>query len=128
MATQTRTRPQRPARTIVGNTVTEQPAEMPVVSIERSEIKAAVEIENGQATGVALFLPAPVEIPTEGYVKRFNNIDCRLTEDGHKNAFQKLYYCLNQTHTQLASGKHIDTPADVVKYLLEQFTFAIAGS
>lgn len=141
----TKTSPRRPARTIVEDRPMTAPEQIGktkiygpefdaansdggISDVQPSEIKAALEIEEGPPTGITLFLPAPVEVPTEGYVKRFTNIDCRLTEDGHKAAFQTLYYTLNQTHVQLACGKHIDTPSDVLKYLLEQLTLSLAGS
>jgi len=150
MATKTRPqRPARPARTIVESasavaerpdnhfreqfeaptTATEEPAPMAETAIPSGEmivLEPGMRIHQRERT-VSIEIPV-ADIPTDGHVRRFTNVDCRLTEKGHVEAFQRLYYSLNQTHTQLACGKHIDTPSDVVKYLLEQFTLATSGS
>lgn len=139
----TKTRPQRPARTIVESPSAVEEMRAPDAAVESlppvslspphpiapSDFRSVLESENGEPTGATIFIPL-AEIPTEGNVRRstFTNIDCRLSEKGHVESFQKLYYCLNQTHTQLACGKHIDTPSDVIKYLLEQFTLVLSGS
>lgn len=126
----TKTRPQRPARTIIQSSpVGENDAAVATLppAIDPAEILTATEIEDGQPTGATIFIPL-AELPQDGYVRRFNNVDCRLTEQGHIDAFQKLFYCLNQNDTRLRCGKHIDNSSDVIKYLLENFTLSLAGS
>ena len=139
--TKIRNRPQRPDRTIITAEpfdVTKAPFNEQFAaaispdsgSTESTEIQPCDLVAAVEPEGISLFLPLPVEIPTDGYVKRlgFNNIDCRLTDKDHKEAFQRLYYSLNQNDVRLSCGKHIDNPSDVIKHILELYTLATSGS
>lgn len=128
MATKTPSRPQRPARTIVAENpaIAEMQAHDAAVEslpkVAEKEIVGVVESD-----GVSILLPVG-ELPTDGHVRRFNHLDVRLTDKSHIEAFQKLFYALNQSHTLLACQKHVDTPADVIRYLIERYSLATAGS
>ncbi len=144
----TRTQPARPPRTIIGNTVTEKPnVSQAAVHAKCESVNAGLQIYKDDAEmreqiisaqvdgedveldreSITLRLPPPAELP-DGYVKRFPNVDCRLSESAYADAFQKLFYSLHQSNAQLASGKHIDNGADVIRYILEQYTLALSGS
>lgn len=128
MATKTQSRPQRPARTIVAENpaiAAMQAHDAAVESLPKVAEKEIVGVV--ESDGVSIFLPIG-EIPTEGHKRRFNHLDVHLTNKGHIEGFVKLFYGLNQSHTLLACGKHVDTPADVIRYLIERYSLATAGS
>lgn len=50
---------------------------------------------------------------------RTNRIDTRL-DDVQSRGLRALFDGLHQRHEKLANGRHVDSPADAVRWLLEQ--------
>lgn len=90
--------------------------------------------EQKRATGgptIMLELPAG-ELPPDVYHKRFFKVELVLARDKQLAAsFQQLFYSLNQRDIRLTSGRHIDSGADALRWLLEQYhaaTHAASGA
>jgi hypothetical protein len=99
-----------------------------ISNLKSQILSASIEPAPDDGIGpIAIFLPRGA-VPTEGHVRRFTNLDVRLSDPEHKAAFQQLFYALNQRDTRLNCGKHVDTPADVLRYLLECYSTATGGS
>jgi hypothetical protein len=60
-----------------------------------------------------------------GYRRR--HIDVKL-DSGASEFVTRLFRGLNEGDARLASGRHVTSPADAVRWLLEQCIVATAGS
>jgi hypothetical protein len=75
------------------------------------------------AISAMIELPIGEPIPPNnegGYKRRFHKVELRLSDD-LAPAFRRLYYALHDRDTRLASGRHIDSASDVIRYILEQY-------
>lgn len=48
------------------------------------------------------------------------HVEARLTDPHQRRTLKRLLIGLQAEHAQLASGRHVDNYADVVRYLLEK--------
>ena len=62
------------------------------------------------------------EIPAETYVQRHIDVHLvgRYGGAAQRRALKRLTVGLNESHTTLKCGKHVDTTADAIRWLLEQ--------
>jgi len=82
------------------------------------EVKS--ELRDAAPAGLSVVIELPLGmIPTEGYARRFHKVELGFDRE-QAAIFQRLYYGLNSRSTRLASGKHVESAADVVRYMLEQ--------
>ena len=85
------------------------------------------KLHNAGPAGPSVVIELPLGmIPTEGYARRFHKVELGFDRE-QAAIFQRLYYGLNSRSTRLASGKHVESAADVVRYMLEQAA-AAAGA
>jgi hypothetical protein len=78
------------------------------------------EARDAVPAGPSVVIELPLaEPPTKGYARRFTKVELSFDHD-QASIFQRLYYGLNSKSTRLATGKHVESAADVVRYLLEQ--------
>lgn len=70
----------------------------------------------GEAVAIHFPLGDP---PASGHARRFVSLSVNLDRE-QAATFQRLYYGLHNRSTRLASGRHVENAADVVRWLLEQ--------
>lgn len=69
------------------------------------------------ATDHALSVPLANAVAERSYIGR--HLDVHLSRD-QATTLHRLFRALHDRHARLDNGRHIDRPADAVRYLLEQ--------
>ena len=54
--------------------------------------------------------------------KEFTHVDVQFSTREQRQGLRILFLGLHATSTRLANGKHVDSQADAVRYLMEQIT------
>lgn len=78
---------------------------------------------NGKVAEITL--PLARELPDNFISQHRGRIDMRL-DPSHLPAFKRVYAGLWENGATLKNGAHIDSPADVIKYIFEQIAVSEA--
>ena len=65
--------------------------------------------------------PVTVSVPmSSGKLSRVMHLDARLLTHDQQETFGRVLHALNLTHAQTADGRHVDSAAQAMRWLIEQ--------
>ena len=101
-------------------------------SISRSPISDPQTTDGGHPTSVTITITIPIAEPT-GYVasetmRGMSHVDTRMTSPEQLEGLRRAHMGLMTSHAQFANGRHVDSIAEVVRWLFEQIGIQAAKS
>ena len=106
-------------------------SKVPAVEVSTSEI-SNLKSQISDHNSVTITITIPIAEPT-GYVasetmRGMSHVDTRMTSPEQLEGLRRAHMGLMTSHAQFANGRHVDSIAEVVRWLFEQIGIQAAKS
>lgn len=81
--------------------------------------KADADLDDGGPELIIVQIAVPV-VPLNETVYRVRHVNVNLSTEDQQIGLRRVFDALHGLHAKLANGRHVDTPADAVRWLLER--------